>query len=468
MKIPIPSDWDGQTWDCYQVQWPSSPAYRNILLGFLSQMTRGPFWDIKTGWIPDAQAVGWQVWDRNHPLVSCDGTIIPECPPGAQNGTCNAFWEETEEFDMACINLDGLIKIEDGVLYVKDSCCNWVALGTIAKQPASLGDTPLDPDNTGTVTYSACGKATAIVGAIYSVLYETWSSFGDWDYPWQILPNIEKNVGYNLNDKWMAALIVDWLAYGSVVTPTDVFAPGDRQKSICNLVNLFDDDAVGVPDDAAYEQVKAAIHTRNFLYDGLIMTAVACLGRENLNNIAKLGAGDLGLNCDCPETTQEIFANLGLSEDWRYVYDFRTSQHGFTLTDPHTVWTTGLGLWATNLVTGHRADIEATLDFDNIDNGSTLTLVGIVVETIGDDEYDTNPDTGTNITAPITLADMVPITGNAPANAGSFQIVKPCAVPLGATHTLFKVHNFMEHATDVSQKVVAIFFAGSGSGPMNA
>ena len=225
---------------------------------------------------------------------------------------------------MPCIDISNLLKIVDGVLYVLDSCCTWVAVGDIAGVPPPLGDTPLDPHDTGTVGYSACGKAAAIVGAIYTVLRATYESFGDWDYPWQILPNIEKAVGYNLNDKWLPALILDWLAFGAYINPDDVFSDYDRQLSICNLKNFFGDDALGIPDEETYTAVKSCLHTFGFLYDGLIMTAVACLGRANLDNIAKLGAGDLDVDCGCPDQPFDQVVNTdGL--DWYYIVDLRSS-----------------------------------------------------------------------------------------------------------------------------------------------
>jgi len=225
---------------------------------------------------------------------------------------------------MPCLDISNLLKVVDGVLYVLDSCCTWVAVGDIANVPSPLGDAPLDPHETGTVGYSACGKAAAIVGAIYTVLQETYESFADWDYPWQILPNIEKRVGYNLNDKWLAALIVDWLGLGAWLSPSDVFSQYDRDLSICNLQNFFSDDAAGVPDEETYTAIKAALHTFGFVYDGFIMTAVACLGRANLDKIAKLGAGDLDVTCDCPEPSFADGINTdGL--DWYYLVDLRTT-----------------------------------------------------------------------------------------------------------------------------------------------
>lgn len=63
--IPIPSDWDGETWECFSVQWPDSQLYRGLLLGQLTALTRGRFWDERSGSIIDAQQVGLEIQARN-------------------------------------------------------------------------------------------------------------------------------------------------------------------------------------------------------------------------------------------------------------------------------------------------------------------------------------------------------------------------------------------------------------------
>ena len=326
----------------------------------------------------------------------------PECPPGTECPTCGPGGGGSNLWEcdlMPCLDISNLLKIVDGVLYVLDSCCTWVAVGDIANVPSPLGDKPLDPHNTGTVSYSACGKATAIVGAIYDVLNASWESFGDWDYPWQILPNIERNVGYNLNDKWLAALIVDWLGLGAYIHPEDVFGEYDRALSICNLQNFFEDDYVGVPDEAAYTAVKAALHTFGFIYDGFIMTAVACLGRENLDKIAKLGAGDTEVNCDCPRPKFEDLVDVsGL--DWYKFVDLRvtappagvdyTSQHNCP--DLADCYIPGVGVTACPSLYGRN---QVTFQIPVLNaltlSESTIVKAGVRWKTHAGDTYKLTP-----------------------------------------------------------------------------
>lgn len=68
MKNPIPQDWDGESWKRYCVCWPDSELWTGLLLGFLSYCTRGRSWHENTGSIKDAQAIGWEIFNRNYPL----------------------------------------------------------------------------------------------------------------------------------------------------------------------------------------------------------------------------------------------------------------------------------------------------------------------------------------------------------------------------------------------------------------
>lgn len=65
MAMPIPNDWDGTSWDCWMIEWPSSTLWTAILCGFVTQPTRGRFWDASTGSVVEAQAIGKQIESRN-------------------------------------------------------------------------------------------------------------------------------------------------------------------------------------------------------------------------------------------------------------------------------------------------------------------------------------------------------------------------------------------------------------------
>lgn len=82
MKMPIPTDWDGQSFCRFAVCWPDSPLWRIILRGLLTEPTRGYFWDERTGSIIGVLADIRQTMDYNIKLqevvMACGDTGLSE------------------------------------------------------------------------------------------------------------------------------------------------------------------------------------------------------------------------------------------------------------------------------------------------------------------------------------------------------------------------------------------------------
>lgn len=72
--VPIPDDWDGETWDCMLLAWPSSVQWYAILRGLLTTPGRGRFWDERSGSILAVQAIGREIEERN-PVMSCEEIV---------------------------------------------------------------------------------------------------------------------------------------------------------------------------------------------------------------------------------------------------------------------------------------------------------------------------------------------------------------------------------------------------------
>ena len=298
MKIPIPNDWDGQTWTCYQVRWPSSVSWQAILAGLISQTARGTMYDVQTGWIPDAQAVGREILRRNWPWRDCAGLLQqPTQADLLALGGCL----DCEEWDMACIDISGMLKMEGGVLYARDSCCEWVAIGTFSQAPQDLGSEPLDPTGELGPVYYACGKADAIMSVIEKVITGFWNQQDE--APWSWIPNIEGYVGFDLDNKWLLAGVADV----SVLTGTlfdfqllDVLDPFRLQEMRCKLEAFFADDATGVPDSSTFDAIKGIIISESGAFTTQYTAAINAIGRADLDNIAKMGAGT-DADCACPD-----------------------------------------------------------------------------------------------------------------------------------------------------------------------
>jgi hypothetical protein len=75
MKLPIPSDWDNETWCRYAICWPASEQWLAILRGFITLPQRGWTWDERTGSIVGVQEIGRQITAQSLPerevLMAC-------------------------------------------------------------------------------------------------------------------------------------------------------------------------------------------------------------------------------------------------------------------------------------------------------------------------------------------------------------------------------------------------------------
>lgn len=100
------------------------------------------------------------------PTSECpDCEDCEECPPeqprpggGAAVGRLGMTLEELEDFYM-CVNIAAGLKVEDGVLYAKDDCCTWQAIGNIS---ALAGATSTAPQTFGAAATIANGVANLV------------------------------------------------------------------------------------------------------------------------------------------------------------------------------------------------------------------------------------------------------------------------------------------------------------------
>lgn len=315
MRYNIPQDWDGETWTCYQIQWPDSDRWLWLLQGILSGLSKGRTWNENSGSIIAAQIVGELIWQRNKDLLTCEGAPVE---PGDENdqqaGGAGAacFYDESED-DMPCIDLTTLIKVEDGHLWVKDSCCSWVDIGAIsgveAQQP--LPDVPLDPNNN-EPTYSGCGKAAAITSVIFAIADEAWQQGTppiEALTPWTWVHDVEQAAKVDLDNLWvidacMQAFDMQMTGYeGEEVMDT----PAEDWLR-CFLATRFTDTAAAPTEDdfkAARDAMVNHVFPDPFLMNWWTYI-FNCLGWKDMSKIGALGALTTTANCDCPVLGQLV------------------------------------------------------------------------------------------------------------------------------------------------------------------
>lgn len=327
MKLPIPEDWDGESWACYQIQWPESVAYRGLLMGFLSYLTRGRTYDEETGNIKAAQAIGWDIFNHNLDLIPCAKDQPPTPPPPidqwapecAFDGLGELF-EESEDCMPGVLD----IKIDGGKLWKRMSpCCEWFEVGSLTGITEDIGPTPLVPEGEDPPEYSACGKAWAVVDTIYAVADSCWDQRDN--LPWDYWPNVKaRHPGLNLSAIPVINAILVAIKIDLLFEESDLFDASTRQTILCRVVNLFEDDAEGIDDDA-YSTIRAIFRSewgidpffRSFWDD--VITAI---GPGDLNNIAKLAASDTTRDCACPEIIVDPRPNWP-ENDWAYWVDIK-------------------------------------------------------------------------------------------------------------------------------------------------
>ncbi len=168
MKVPIPNDWDGESWECVQILWPNSPQFWGLLNGLLTLMTRGRYWEENTGSIIDMQAIAWEIFNANYPYTNCNDEPIPPVTPG--DTVCFGGGAEDDEENLMGSFITN-ITCEDGVMYLHYGPCCKIAMtcdfSTIQQPPPE--DTNPDPEDP---TTWACNKSSGMAITFYDVIVE--------------------------------------------------------------------------------------------------------------------------------------------------------------------------------------------------------------------------------------------------------------------------------------------------------
>lgn len=479
MELPIPQDWDGESWRCIQVSFPDSQGYTGLLLGLLTMLMRGRLYDARTGNIKTAQAIGRQIFARNYPFRACFTlSDCPECGGSSDASGCGGGIILEDDMTGSIVTdvdlVGGKIRVYFGPCCYKD-----LDMATlISDAGGELPDEPLLPSNGTPLAYSACGKALALVDVIYRIVEGTYNALDE--PPWNYISSIESYVGYDLHNNYLGTLIADWIALfaGSGTSYGDLYDAVEKQEITCEIAAMLADDANGLT-EAQYEQIHGIFWSAmmpNFVKWGLWETALRALGWKDASSVVKLGAVKTDGICDCPDEVGGLLPNFGAGEDWVHVFDFRAGLNGFVLegTGPHQ--SSGIGLWGDVSGTNDATHFGAVLAFTNLNLGGMVHRVAMVVTTLGDDDHEDSsvPLLIGNQTA-ISHADAIALLGENPATLGTWTIEKAVNLELTSANG-GNCHPYLHwyHPPDTnppsipenSNHLIAIGIAGSGADPL--
>lgn len=317
MRVPIPNDWNGDNWACIQIQWPDSDKWRAILAGLLTTPMRGRFWDERTGEIISAQRIGQQIDVKNIPFIPCDGGELP-----IDGETFVQFIESVEsEFAMSlCGYNPKAFKIQNGSLWVRDFCGEWVEIGEIARTDQPLPPDVLDPLGE---TYYACGKAYAAVDAVYQVVTSAFDEIDNWPNVW--VGHVKADCPqFSLAASYITQCIVDCIVltntYGSVEVAATLFDASTKESIICALVSQLDDTA-SVPEDLA--DIMRNLFNGEFGkqvidYADVFNAALWAIGPNEIRDVAMLGATNAEVDCGCPEVQLPYNGTIKFDGTWAW------------------------------------------------------------------------------------------------------------------------------------------------------
>lgn len=323
MKVPIPSDWNGEDWRCIQLQIPDSIGWSIIVTGMLTSIAKGRFWDEKTGVIKDVQAIANEIFNRSFPFVPCGETeptteTINEAIAVYGGAPCIDWGLE----DMPCIDLTNLIRWgSNGQLQVRNSCCEWEDVtgemfgGGISGGGGSTGTwgepDGFDPDNT---DISTCAMATALADALHELGDYIWTNCDNGIAGILVVVNAQNHMGLDLSTLWTIALIQQALIMKGVIVAAggamqierhDVFGDGWEQEVTCALLPFMGADGSADPDEL-YNAFKTWVNQKypigadaeNVFIANFWTDVALAIGKGSMRDVA-VSAATLTADCEC-------------------------------------------------------------------------------------------------------------------------------------------------------------------------
>jgi len=259
-------------------------------------------------------------------------TVIEYIGGGCAVGGCE---------DMPCINITDLIKIEDGKLWGRNSCCEWELIGEFPLSEAPPTENPTTGTGAEPEEWAPCGKIAGLVSAIQSMLDAAETSYG---VPGDFIPAVRASVpgGVEMGRAALYLLWVDYVSFRKAFSYGTLTDAGMIQSMLCKGVLGMNDDGEVTYDEFSFaiNSIKSAIYDK---YDYATATAVwtvweqcyQTLGALDCQFLMQLGAYNITADCDCAEV-EPVY-------EWDYKYDLALASQGWQHSGIDGQWVNGTG-----------------------------------------------------------------------------------------------------------------------------
>jgi len=297
-----PQDWNGQDWRCVEILWPNSTKWLALLAGLLSELQFAKVWAGNASEGQAAQDIAWAIWWANQPFTDCGAQSpdTPTIPPiGPTMPTSGGM--EIGDFEMPCIDISNLLKIENGKLYARDACCEWIEIGNLAAASEPITDPFANPEDP--PTYTACGKAASVMEITETVAEAVWDCLALTPNQW--VGHVKNAApGWHLGTPQIYLAVGDATATSLIHGENVVFGANAVQEMLCSIEPFFTADGQAIRQDEFYNikgAIRAVWNGRNQgVVGGFWVACMDVLGLTDISNAAISGA-TIAADCDCPQ-----------------------------------------------------------------------------------------------------------------------------------------------------------------------
>lgn len=303
----LPDDINPDSFRCVRVYYPDSPGYRRALFAAVSYLQNWFAWQRDDAHRGKDAAAKWReayTLTVNDLLagLTCDceeapdPEVITEYIEIITGGGSPGGFEE-----MPCLDLTNLIKIEGGVLYVRNSCCEWETVGTLTTQenPTPEIITPADPipdDLSCRKAKYMSDKMVEIAGVGWDIRNSsvyTWINDMRQNYPAYELSIVRLYTAYQaLNALNLLGLFTLW---------TDAWPTTLAQATVCRWVNVLPPNTLEVTTGELDEMRNIVKNLTSGFAESYLSELMKAIGASGFSWMATEAQSLSTAYCDCPD-----------------------------------------------------------------------------------------------------------------------------------------------------------------------